>query len=346
MTENSHIEWTDHTFNPWLGCTRVSAGCDHCYAAVSTPARAMKVTWGANEPRRRTAPSTWKDPIKWNARHAVFYAAHGRRQRVFCASLADVFDNAVDPAWRVDLLQLIAATPHLDWLLLTKRIGNAHAMLDAGVAALSNGLTRWSDAPWSNVWLGATIVKQEEADRDIPKLLETPARVKFLSMEPLLGAVDISDWLVPGAFHCDTGFRQGAGMELGYCGTCSGHADDPIHAPYFHDFIDWVIAGGESGPGARPTHPDWIRSLRDQCDAAGVPFHFKQWGEWRPALGASKEQLDAARAGGWISTLGTFHDGNEKRTFARGDANIIRVGKKRAGRELDAVVHDAFPKSQ
>ncbi|GAB7542982.1 hypothetical protein CS8_026520 [Cupriavidus sp. 8B] len=124
MSESTKIEWTDATFNPWIGCTKVSPACDHCYAEVSTPARALRVTWGAKEDRHRTSAA----PLRWNAQHAEFFATHGRRRRVFCASLADVFDNAVDPAWRVDLLQLIADTPNLDWLL-TKRIGNAR---DAG----------------------------------------------------------------------------------------------------------------------------------------------------------------------------------------------------------------------
>ncbi len=253
MSENSRIEWTDHTFNPWIGCTRVSLGCDYCYAAVSTPARAMKVAWGASEPRYRTAASTCEDPIKWNDRHDAFFAVHGRRQRVFCASLADVFDNAVNPAWRADLFELIAKTPKLDWLLLTKRIGNVVSMIEEA-AEYRRELDRLHEGKLpANVWLGATIVNQAEADRDIPKLLRTPAHVKFLSMEPLLGAVDISDWLVPSAFHCATGFRQGTGMEAGYCGTCAGHAEDPIHDPECHDFIDWVIAGGESGPRASNT---------------------------------------------------------------------------------------------
>jgi protein gp37 len=346
MSENSRIEWTDHTFNPWIGCARISPGCDHCYAAVSTPARAMKVEWGASEPRYRTAAGTWKDPIKWNDRHEAFFGFHGRRQRVFCASLADVFDNAVDPAWRAELFDLIARTPKLDWLLLTKRIGNVLPMIHEAAERRPELECLHERKLPANVWLGATIVNQVEADRDIPKLLETPARVKFLSMEPLLGAVDISDWLVPGAFHCATGFRQGAGMERGYCGTCAGHAEDPIHDPDCHDFVDWVIAGGESGPRARPTHPDWIRSLRDQCAAAHTPFLFKQWGEWLPGLCASKGQLGAARAGGWISKLGTFHDDYDDRAVVAGDAHVIRVGKKLAGRSLDAFVHDAFPMSQ
>ncbi|TAM00373.1 MAG: phage Gp37/Gp68 family protein [Paraburkholderia sp.] len=343
MSENSRIEWTDHTFNPWIGCTRVSLGCDYCYAAVSTPARAMKVAWGASEPRYRTAASTCEDPIKWNDRHDAFFAVHGRRQRVFCASLADVFDNAVNPAWRADLFELIAKTPKLDWLLLTKRIGNVVSMIEEA-AEYRRELDRLHEGKLpANVWLGATIVNQAEADRDIPKLLRTPAHVKFLSMEPLLGAVDISDWLVPSAFHCATGFRQGTGMEAGYCGTCAGHAEDPIHDPECHDFIDWVIAGGESGPRARPTHPDWIRSLRDQCAAAHTPFLFKQWGEWRSVPDSLHEQRDAARADGWISISGVFHDSNDERQPTQGARNVVRLGKKRAGRMLDGVEHDAFP---
>ncbi len=132
-----------------------------------------------------------------------------------------------------------------------------------------------------NVWLGATICDQVEADRDIPKLLEMPARVRFLSMEPLLGPVDISDYLEPGYTSC-IAFEQGTRMEPGYCGGCGGHVSDPIHDPMKRDAVDWVIVGGESGTHARPMHPDWTRSLRDQCASASVPFLFKQWGEWAP----------------------------------------------------------------
>ena len=158
---------------------------------------------------------------------------------MFCASLADVFDNAVDPTWREDLFSLIEATPNLDWLLLTKRIGNVWNMLPVPFDF---------DRLYPNVWIGATIVNQAEADRDIPKLLEVPARVRFLSMEPLLGPVDLG-----------AACRR-AGLHLG-------------------EALDWVIVGGESGPGARPMHPAWATSLRDQCQNAGVPF-LSQWGEW------------------------------------------------------------------
>lgn len=218
----------------------------------------------------------------WNKNADAFLAKHGRRQRVFCASLADVFDNAVDPQWRADLFSLIAQTPNLDWLLLTKRIGNVGSMLEQLAHGSDPDLSLRDMMPLPNVWIGVTITNQAEADRDISKLLAVAARVRFLSMEPLLGPVDIVPYI-----HCDVG-----------------------------NAVDWVIVGGESGPGARPMHPDWARSLQDQCQAAGVPFFFKQWGEWLPV------------------------------TEYRGEVEMRYydpVGKKAAGRLLDGRTWDGFP---
>lgn len=307
MAENTKIEWTDHTFNPFIGCTKVSPGCDNCYAENLMDTRMGKVVWGPKGERVRTSPANWNKPLKWNANHAAFFAEHGRRQRVFCASLADVFDNAVDPQWREDLFKLIEATPNLDWLLLTKRIGNVSNMLPVpfDFAKL-----------YPHVWIGATVVNQEEADRDIPKLLAVDAAVRFLSMEPLLGPVSIGKWLDPwtcadcefhgcesdcGADGCsacgaDDAFSQGSDSckscgaddqaARPSCPRCGSHRSFERDHGFKYDseqtFIDWVIVGGESGPGARPMHPEWARSLRDQCTAAGVAFLFKQWGEWIP----------------------------------------------------------------
>src|SRR3546814_7689837 len=180
MSENSKIEWCDHTFHPWEGCQKVGPGCDHCYAEARNArfSGGQAINWGPGAPRRRTSKANWNKPLAWNRRHAVFFAEHGRRQRVFCSSLADVFDNSVDPQWRRDLFDLIEFTPNLDWLLLTKRIGNVVRMLPTH---------DW--AARSNVWMGITVVNQEEADRDIPKLLALKAHRRFLSMEPLLGPV-------------------------------------------------------------------------------------------------------------------------------------------------------------
>lgn len=193
MAENSKIEWTDHTFNPWIGCTKVSPACDNCYAETLMDARYGRVSWGPGEDRARTAPSTWRQPRKWNKQAA----ASGTRPFVFCASLADVFDNEVDPAWRHDLFELIGDTPHLVWLLLTKRIGNVLKMTDAD---------RGNPGLPANVAIGATMANQEEYDRDRLKLarvkVERDVLLTFGSFEPLLGPIILDcnapDWIIVG----------------------------------------------------------------------------------------------------------------------------------------------------
>lgn len=188
MSENTEIEWADHTFNPWEGCQKTgSLACQNCYAETRNArfGAGVALNWGPGAPRRRTSEANWKKPLKWEREAAAFFAEHGRRQRVFCASLADVYDNAVDPQWRADLFDLIDATPSLDWLLLTKRVGNVMKMVrETGRERLPR-----------NVWQGATIVTQSEALRDIPKLVEIDASVLFLSMEPLMELVTIGRWL-------------------------------------------------------------------------------------------------------------------------------------------------------
>lgn len=313
MAENSKIEWCDATFNPWEGCQKVGPGCDNCYAETRN-ARYNGGTapnWGPGAQRRRTSAANWAKPLAWNRNADAFQAVHGRRMRVFCSSLADVFDNEVPENWRIDLFSVIEETPHLDWLLLTKRIGNAAAMLP------------WSacSEPWPNVWLGATVCSQAEADRDITKLLQVPAAVRFLSMEPLLGPVTFE-----GMFASLT--------------SCDG--TNMLEA------LDWVIVGGESGPGARPMHPDWARNLRDQCAAAGVPFLFKQWGEWEIcSIENGHYHCDMERnKAHWVHFDGT----TTKPSWHRDgypDADkawaMVKVGKKASGRVLDGMTHDGFP---
>lgn len=299
MAENTKISWADHTLNPWIGCTKVGPGCDHCYAEADFDKRRHIVQWGAGQPRHRTKPATWQQALRWNqkAKNGEFVecpecqwrgdlskadARGGRcpgcgslprlfnsvRPRVFCASLADVFDNEVPADWRTDLFALIRATPHLDWLLLTKRIGNAKNMIfDARVSALMPGELP-DPEPIRNVWLGATITSQQEADRDIRKLLSVPAEKHFLSMEPLLGPVDLTNVPMPESGHGEHEFSP----------IITGNAlNRPLEYPRLPE-VDWVIAGGESGPNARPMDPDWARSLSDQCRAAGAAFFMKQLG--------------------------------------------------------------------
>jgi protein gp37 len=322
MAETTAIEWCDSTFNPFIGCTPVSPGCDNCYAARSTPARTMGVMWGAGQPRRRTSAANWKQPEQWQRQAAEFKAQHGRRRRVFCASLADVFDNEVPDEWRVDLSKLIAATPDLDWLLVTKRIGNVARMLgDHPTVPLL-----------SNIWLGITVVNQAEVDRDVPKLLRVPAAVRFLSVEPMLGPVDLGLMT-----YGEAAERFGGGIVL----TTRRRA------------LDWVICGFESGPKARPGHPDWARSLRDQCAAADVAFNFKQHGEWAEVDGDKptrtlRVESDigetlASRCDGFISLAGEFVRSMDDATTDDPYRGLARIGKKAAGRLLDGRTHDGIP---
>lgn len=291
MAENSNIEWTRHTFNPWIGCQKVGPGCDHCYAEAwdARGLQRQETRWGAHAERTRTSPANWRKPLAWNKAAQ----AAGERHRVFCASLADVFDNhpSILPEWRADLWALIRATPNLAWMLLTKRPGNIAKMLPDD----------WGNG-YPNVWLGCTVVNQEEADRDVPKLLEVPAAVRFLSMEPLLGPVDLNHIRLP----------HGSGR------TWIDALQPWWVTPDMRTRLDLVIVGGESGPGARPMHPDWARSLRDQCVAAGAAFHFKQWGEYSPLLCA---------------------DGLDDDLMWR----MVRRGKKAAGRMLDGRTWDQMP---
>lgn len=321
MAIETNIEWCRSTFNPWWGCTKVSPGCDHCYA--ERDAHRFGTGWGPDAERRTFGDKHWNEPRKWNEKARKEQEADPKAQwRVFCASMGDVFDNAVPQEHRDRLWGLIRETPHLTWLVLTKRIGNAAKMLPQD----------W-DGGYPNVWIGASIVNQDEADRDIPKLLAVPARIHWLSMEPLLGPVELPYY----DQYCDVeGFANNGPMyrTLGV----SGEPDDRI---------DWVIVGGESGPNARPMHPDWARSLRDQCAAAGVPFLFKQWGEWAP--GDEIEAHGMAKYGWWEDDKADGgvprHEFNDHQ-FPVMRTEVFRVGKKAAGRLLDGVIHDGYPEKQ
>jgi len=259
MAENSKIQWTHHTFNPWRGCTKVSDGCKHCYAdTLSKRNPSMLGVWGTNGTRVVAASAAWREPIKWDkvAREA------GERHRVFCASLADVFEGPetmpadslpIVEAARRRMFKLIGATPNLDWLLLTKRPQNILRLtrkaidtfddpeFDFNAAAEPNGLDAASFRElYPNIWLGTSVENEETANERIPLLRKVPATVRFLSIEPQLSAIDLTGLL---------------------------------------DGIHWVICGGESGAKARSFDISWARSLRDQCAAAGVAFFMKQFGE-------------------------------------------------------------------
>lgn len=236
MGENSKIEWCDHTFNPWIGCQKVSPGCDNCYAEAMMDFRWGKVKWGPGERRKRTSPANWRKPLAW-ARDA-----NGTRPRVFCASLADWLDNQVPQQWRIDLAWLIHKTPQLDWLLLTKRIENFSRLSPWPLPD-----TFYGQIPFPlNVWLGVTAEDQLHYDKRWAILERIPATVRFVSYEPALGPLHINEW--DGTWPDET----------------------------FAQLPDWIICGGESGPRARMMNPDWARVVLDDCASAAVPFFMKQ----------------------------------------------------------------------
>ncbi len=285
MGENSAISWTTHTFNPWVGCVKVSPGCDHCYAEAYDARFRHGESWGPEGKRDQT--KSWSKPIAWN----LAAGAAGVRHRVFCASLADVFeDNARRPldAMRAELFRLIVRTPSLDWLLLTKRPGNImrHVKKAFDLLCVREDIKRtefavtmqtcdvlrgWiGGSPPANIWLGCTAEDQKHAELRIPQLLKAPARVRFLSCEPLLESLDLEypERLFPDgpAYCCD-------GRECG----CYGKPTDP---PLLYG-IHWMIVGGEStqpNHPARPFSPEWARALIKQARTIGCAPFVKQMG--------------------------------------------------------------------
>lgn len=255
MAETTGIAWTRSTFNGWIGCAAVSPGCEHCYAEAWDKRFGGGKHWGTGAPRRLTSDANWAQPPTWNRAAA----AAGEFWPVFCASLSDVFDNEVPQHWRDRLWALIRATPALTWQIVTKRIGNAKRMLPAD----------WGDG-YRNVWLLATVVNQDEANRDVEKLLETPAAVHGLSMEPLLGPVDLTNISTRDGSRLNAlagVMRPGAGV------------DDAANAgPERH--LEWVIMGGESNQlaPAREFRIEWAQALVEQCVDARVATFVKQLG--------------------------------------------------------------------
>lgn len=333
--KNTNIEWTDHTVNFWWGCTKVSPACAHCYAESVAKVFGRRIfgavpQWGAGKPRAERLEKARLEVLALN-RQAD---RKGIRYRVFINSMSDWLDDEVPIEWLAYLLETLSLGPNLDFQLLTKRPENWKNRLNKALlfgVIDSRRTYRWivGKTPLPNVWIGTTVENQEQAEKRIPHLLRIPARVRFLSCEPLLGSVDLR---IP---------------EL------SGAMDDPRFGGNFRDFneaIHWVIAGGESGGKARPMHPDWARSLRYQCAAANVPFFFKQWGEWCPATeefgvhGSVMPVTGVMPCGkpvSWVADDGKMQSPSSK--GLRNPFAMARIGSKNTGRLLDGVEHSAFP---
>lgn len=330
------IEWTEATWNPVTGCTPVSAGCANCYARRMATRFAGRNGYPADEPFRVTLhPGKLADPLRWK-----------KPRRVFVCSMGDLFHERVAAHTIAQVWAAMAVCPEHIFQVLTKRPQQMHDWLTdnnvRGMAAMeAANMVEDGDIQFdavshafdktgclSNVWLGVSIEDQATADERIPLLLQCPAAVRFASYEPALGPVDLygekRDYL------SNLGRRNGPVIQRG---------------------LDWVIAGGESGPGARPAHPDWFRSVRDQCAEAGVPFFFKQWGEW-----LTWEEVGEKNVGGGIVSMfrdaasgcdnddvPIFHGLREHEWDEYGGATAYRVGKKRSGRRLDGREHNGMP---
>ena len=317
MAENSAIEWTDSTVNFWWGCTKVGPGCDHCYAETWSK-RTGENVWGPGVPRRKI-----KGAVKliyklhngyswWSADHHIGRIHATPRRRVFVQSMSDLFDKEVDEDWFTEAWEAITACDRLQIQIVTKRVSFVEKRLTGRAWPQHAGLI-------------ISVVNQDEADRDISRLIELKRKLGIpwigLSMEPLLGPVELRpEWLAE---------------------------------------LDWIIVGGESGPGARPMHPDWACALRDQCAATGVPFFFKQFGEWGPDVGPDEDfDRDGYRRDRIMEGAGPcrvlvngrwqeYRDGYAVPIeLCSGHGEFVyRLGKKRTGRLLDGVEHNGMPEA-
>lgn len=310
MADKTEISWTDATWNPVTGCTKVSEGCDHCYAETIAHRFAGMAAY-PNGFDVTLRPERLDQPLRWR-----------RPRRIFVNSMSDLFHADVPDEYIARVFAVMAYAYWHTFQILTKRPGRMRSLLssaefvelvDREFCSVPDWAARWPDldfapaahnwnlrrGPLSNVWLGTSVENQKWADVRIPQLLATPAAVRFLSCEPLLGPIDLD-------------------VMMDVTGTSSRET--------MPSAVDWVIVGGESGPHARPMHPDWARSLRDQCTAAGIAFHFKQWGEW--LTGPAGIGLDPNRTP------------READGLAAG-----RVGKRAAGRMLDGRTWDEYPEA-
>ncbi|OHV85917.1 phage Gp37/Gp68 family protein [Ensifer sp. LCM 4579] len=363
MADNTKIEWTDATWNPITGCAVVSPGCTNCYAmklagtrlknhpsrkGLTKDTKARGVEGGARQGSKKGNPvwtgemrfnREWLDqPLKWTKPRMIFVCAHG-----------DLFAEGVPDEWIDQVFAIMPLCPQHTFQVLTKRPDRMRDYLTGKLLEHRLVATqvqfefdipspgRWPHLPLPNVWLGVSVEDQKSADERIPLLLDTPAAIRWISAEPLLGPVDLT-WV-------DDGERDGCRLHFDALTGLASDGEQSITGIFRQPDpkLDWVVAGGESGADARPMHPDWARALRDQCTAAGVPFLFKQWGQHKPVDITIHDGTELA--GDWDGTFIAAPNGEFKR-FAYEPGRMIAmlpVSKKAAGRLLDGIEHNGFP---
>lgn len=362
MSGKTKIEWTDRSWNPVRGCSRVSAGCENCYAE-----RVAHRFNGLGQPyegltRMVNGRPTWNGKITL-AEHLLAAPLKWRKpSRIFVNSMSDLFHSGVPDGYIHRVFAIMALCPQHQFQVLTKRPERMKKLLSRHDAPLFiwremnsimnapqiTALTGWHSAagmkwPLPNVWMGVSVEDQATAEQRIPHLLETPADVRWVSAEPLLGPVDLESVCVR---------RDKSGEEYQNCLSLEEWSDFPSSEQVRNSvgggaLIDWVVAGGESGPGSRPAHPDWFRSLRDQCARSGTRFFFKQQGDWSWGDFIPKPNSAPPHKCGWVKHDGrwTTFDAADAIDFceAPGRAHVINVGKSRAGRLLDGREHNEYP---
>jgi protein gp37 len=393
MAVTSDIEWTESTLNPTLGCTKVSPGCDNCYAIpqshmrASNPNEKIADAFAGLTHRDDDGALDWTGQINMIPERLDHVLAWRRPRRIFVNSMSDLFHDGITDEFIARTFALMAAAPQHTFQILTKRHGRMRSLLSSGdfrrlakdkyQEMLMAGLLKGRGLPIvinafppKNVWLGVSVENQKYANLRIPALLDTPAAVRWISCEPLLGPVDLTKWTdTPPVCGCGQA-PDGAPGAAGCSPSCM--LPEPSG-------IDWLVAGGESGrgPNIRPMHPEWARSLRDQCAAASIPFLFKQWGEWGPApwvirvcdpavgwtgtdeeLAAAKADAEARGAthvyASWAHEYGhdLYEPPHKPWSLERVEpidphqAPMRRWGKKRAGRELDGKTWDQYPRTR
>jgi len=338
---NSKIEWTESTWNPVTGCSKISTGCKNCYAERMSKRLAGRFGYPKDNPFRVTLhEDKLEEPLKIKKPTMFFVCSMGDLFH------EDVSFNAIQRVWAT--MQAPACHKHT-FQILTKR---PERMLE---------YYKWNESQPSkmkmavefqrpNIWLGVTCENQEMADKRIPTLLEIPAAKRFVSIEPMLGPVDVI--LAEGDIACvicATQWHYDDSRECPGCGSDDPYQQVSCNDPYksTDSELDWVICGGETGPGARPMHPDWVKNLRDQCQEANVPFFFKQWGEWVPT-----DMLDINKDGKLLTEISNskhttwlMPDGSTSIDFFEEEDSVLigKVGKKRAGRKLDGKECNEMP---
>lgn len=344
MADGTKIEWTEATWNPITGCSVHSPGCTNCYAMKLAGTRLR------NHPSREgltietKAGPVWTGEVRFNHQWLDQPLRWSRPRLIFVCAHADLFHEAVPDEWIDRVFAVMALAPRHTFQVLTKRADRMRAYLsgftcdgarrfhvaDAAGRMMEDGdrahatIAANCDWPLPNVWLGVSAEDQLRADERVPDLIATPAAVRWVSAEPLLGPIDLG--------QLQEGLPKNAWLT-------------------WLDALDWVVVGGESGHGARPMHPDWARNLRDQCAETGVAFHFKQWGEWRsahprPSETPGKYAMMARDPSGWTHSNAVMLDRYSRQFNAFGSVILEKVGKRAAGRLLDGVTHDGMPEAR